>query len=217
MNRSHAPFFALLCAAAFMALWVAVALGATNSLDTVAVGLFRTPTDAAMLIGPPWLHEVGRDLTALGSTVVLGAMTLAVVVLFLLRRLWRLAFFTFACVAGGAAVSFSLKVLVDRPRPDLSAVAQVFTASFPSGHAALSAVTFLTLGILLARAEPIYSLRRYYLALAGVATFIVGASRLYLGLHYPSDILAGWLVGGAWCALCLAILDLTTPKGASIP
>lgn len=200
-------YIAVACSVLFALLWFAVGSGLTDAADLAAVRLFRDPADMS-LVGPAWLHEVGRDLTAMGSTVVLGSLTAAVLGYFLLRGYWRLALFTLVAVGGGATVSFGLKVLVDRPRPHLEAVAQVFTASFPSGHASLSAVTFLALAVLVTRTEPVRRLRIYYVGLAAAATVIVGLSRLYLGLHYPSDIIAGWLVGAAWGALCLAILDL---------
>lgn len=207
MNR-HAALLAAICGLLFVLLWLVVSLGLTDAADLAAVRLFRDPANTATLVGPAWLHEVGRDLTAVGSTVVLGALTAAVLGYFLLRGRVGLALFTLVAVGGGAALSFGLKVVVDRPRPDLEAVAQVFTASFPSGHAALSAVTFLTLGALVTRTEPVRRLRCYYVGLATAATVIVGLSRLYLGLHYPSDIVAGWLVGAAWGALCLAVLGI---------
>lgn len=204
----HAALLAATCSVLFVLLWLAVGFGLTDAADLAAVRLFRDPANMAKLVGPDWLHEVGRDLTAVGSTVVLGGLTAAVLGYFLLRGRVGLALFTLVAVGGGAAASFGLKVVVDRPRPDLEAVAQVFTASFPSGHAALSAVTFLTLGALLTRTEPVRRLRFYYVGLATAITVIVGLSRLYLGLHYPSDIVAGWLVGAAWGALCLAVLGL---------
>jgi undecaprenyl-diphosphatase len=205
MSR-HAALFAAVFGLLFALLWLAVGFGLTDAADLAAVRLFRDPANMATLVGPDWLHEVGRDLTAVGSTVVLGALTAAVLGYLLLRERLGLALFTLVAVGGGAAVSFCLKALIDRPRPDVEAVAQVFTTSFPSGHAALSAVTFLTLGALITRTEPSRKLRFYYVGLATAATVVVGLSRLYLGLHYPSDIVAGWLVGGAWGALCLAIL-----------
>lgn len=212
MSR-HAALLAAICGTLFVLLWMAVSFGLTDTADLWAVRLFRDPANMAALVGPAWLHEVGRDLTAVGSTVVLGTLTAAVFGYFMLRGRFGLAFYTLIAVGGGAAVSFGMKVVVGRPRPDLEAVAQVFTASFPSGHAALSAVTFLTLGALVTRTEPSRRLRYYYVGLATAATVIVGLSRLYLGLHYPSDIVAGWLVGAAWGALCLAVLDTWPQSG----
>ena len=105
-------------------------------------------------------------------------------------------------VLGGTVISTLLKLGFDRPRPDIPHAARVFTASFPSGHAMLSAVTFLTLGALLTRVNADRRVKAYFMVLAVFLTIIVGLSRLYLGVHYPSDVLAGWCVGAAWAVLC---------------
>ncbi|MDB5538961.1 MAG: Membrane-associated phospholipid phosphatase, partial [Devosia sp.] len=102
----------------------------------------------------------------------------------------------------GTALSTGLKILFNRPRPDLGAAATVFTASFPSGHATLSAVVFLTLGALLADSIQRPALKVYFIALSIVLAVIVGISRIYLGVHYPTDVIAGWALGGAWALLC---------------
>jgi undecaprenyl-diphosphatase len=109
-----------------------------------------------------------------------------------------------AAVLGGTAISSLLKMGFDRPRPDIPHAARVFTASFPSGHATLSAVTFLTLGSLLTRVTADRRVKIYFMALAVFLTVLVGVSRVYLGVHFPSDVLAGWCVGAAWAVLCWA-------------
>lgn len=198
----------------FIGLWAAVDSGLTHDFDTQWVKLFRDPENAGRLVGPSWMHEMGRDLTAMGSVLVLASITGAVVGCFLLIRKWRLAAFTIFAVGGGAVVSFALKALVSRPRPDLEAVAHVFTSSFPSGHAALSAVTFMTFGALISMIDTSPIMRGYCLVVAGLAIFAVGSSRLYLGLHYPTDVLAGWLVGGAWTMFALGIFDASTDRNS---
>jgi undecaprenyl-diphosphatase len=116
------------------------------------------------------------------------------------------ALLVLASVGGGALLSTLLKLSFERPRPDLvpHAVA-VYTASFPSGHAMLSAVTYLTLGTLLARIQPRRRLRAYIVAVAVLLTLLVGTSRVYLGVHWPTDVLAGWCLGAAWAMLCWAV------------
>jgi undecaprenyl-diphosphatase len=119
-----------------------------------------------------------------------------------------------ASVGGGMIVSTLLKFGFERPRPDLVPHAtQVYTASFPSGHAMLSAVVFLTLGALLARVHKPRRVKLFFLSLAVVLTMLVGCSRVYLGVHWPSDVLAGWCVGAAWAGLCWYAALLLQRKG----
>jgi undecaprenyl-diphosphatase len=152
------------------------------------------------------VEEAARDLTALGSTIVLALVTLATVLFLLLIRKSREALFVFLAVGGGQLLSSLLKLGVDRPRPDLvSHLVHVQTLSFPSGHAMMSAVTYLTLGSILARIVPGSAARIYVLGLAVLISLVVGASRVYLGVHWPSDVLAGWCAGFAWAMLCWLI------------
>ena len=178
--------------------------GDTHKLDMAILMAFRTPGDPANLIGPPWFEEMTRDLTALGSyAFIIIVVTSALGYLLLLRK-YALSAVMLLAVIGGMLISNVLKHGFDRPRPDLEHAAQVFTPSFPSGHATLSAVTFLTLGGLLTRANLDWRVKIYFLAIAVVLTLVVGISRVYLGVHYPSDVIAGWCIGTAWALLCWA-------------
>ena len=176
--------------------------GDTNRLDRAVLMSFRTAGNPADLIGPDWFEEMVRDVTALGSYAFVIIIVTAATGYLLLMRKFGLALLLLAAEAGGMLFSTLLKELFDRPRPDLEHAARVFTASFPSGHATLSAVTFLTLGALLTRVTADRKAKLYFMATAIVLTLLVGLSRLYLGVHYPSDILAGWCVGSAWAVLC---------------
>lgn len=178
--------------------------GDTLSFDMSIIDLFRVPGNPAETIGPAWLQEAVRDVTSLGSFSLLGFITIVVVVGMLLQGKIRTGWYLAACVVGGAILSTALKALFDRPRPDLPAVAKVFTASFPSGHATVSAVVFLTIGVLLAEAAETKALQVFYLGVATFMTLVIGASRVYLGVHYPTDVLAGWMLGTAWALLCWA-------------
>ena len=109
------------------------------------------------------------------------------------------AFFVLASVTGGYLCTNFLKFGFDRPRPEyLTPLVRIYSASFPSGHAALSAIAYLTLATLLARAQSTHGARLYFMAIALSLTLLVGLSRVYLGVHYPTDVLAGWCFGCAW-------------------
>ena len=176
--------------------------GDTDKVDRAVLMAFRTPGQPLDPIGPEWFEEMVRDVTALGSYAFVTIILIAALGYLLLMRKHGLALLLFAAEAGGMLFSTLLKELFDRPRPDLEHAARVFTASFPSGHATLSAVTFLTLGALLTRVTADRKAKLYFMGTAIVLTVMVGLSRLYLGVHYPSDILAGWCVGSAWAVLC---------------
>jgi undecaprenyl-diphosphatase len=177
--------------------------GDTAKLDEHIIGLFRNPADPSQPLGPAWLLEAMRDLTSLGSTLFLALVFLLVLVYFLIARKKAAALLFAVAVLGGQGVSTILKLLIDRPRPPLPDWApRVVTASFPSGHSMLSAVTFLTIGALLSRVEPRPALRVYFVSVAVLLTVLVGASRVYLGVHWPTDVLAGWALGSAWALIC---------------
>ncbi len=171
----------------------------TQAFDRALMLALRNPLDLADPIGPPWLEGVMRDVTALGSQFVLVFVTLSVVGFLLLLRKRAAAVLVFASVTGGAILGDLLKLAFERPRPDLVPHgAVVYTASFPSNHAMLSAVTYLTLGALLARFHARRALKFSFLGLAVILTALVGLSRVYLGVHWPTDVLAGWSAGAAW-------------------
>jgi undecaprenyl-diphosphatase len=186
--------------------------GDTLNFDTNLLMSLRVPGDPSNPIGPVWVEEAARDITALGSFSVLGIVVIAAVIDMILRRKILTAAFIAVAVLGGTIVSSALKAIVDRPRPDLAAAGRVFTASFPSGHATLSAVVYLTLGVLLAEAAKGRSLAFYYCALAIFLTIIIGLSRVYLGVHYPTDVIAGWSLGTAWALLCWVGAKLMIPE-----
>ncbi|AZO20765.1 phosphatase PAP2 family protein [Mesorhizobium sp. M1E.F.Ca.ET.045.02.1.1] len=174
-----------------------------HAFDTEILLAFRQAGQPNSPIGPPWLEGAVRDITALGSTSVLVLITSTVIIYLLLIRRPATALFVFVAVAGGQVLSSLLKFEVDRPRPDLvSHLVNETSFSFPSGHAMLSAITYLTLGSLAARFLPDRATKVFLLALAVLVTVLVGTSRVYLGVHWPSDVLAGWCAGFAWAMLC---------------
>ena len=178
--------------------------GETMAFDTRVARFFR-PLGANAPIGPAWLHEMARDVTALGSMVVLCFLLGAVVGYLLLIRKRGAAILLVGSILGGTLISFGLKLLFNRPRPEIPGGIQVFTASFPSSHAMLSAVTYLTLGALMTRVAAGARLKAYFMGLAVFLTVVVGTSRVYVGVHYATDVLAGWCVGSAWAVLCWVV------------
>jgi undecaprenyl-diphosphatase len=187
--------------------------GEMEAFDRFILMLFRDPANPDEVIGPAWMHEMVRDITALGSFALLGLLVLAVCSYLYLARMRSAALFVLVSVLGGTLMSTLLKMGYNRPRPDLTTMSEQFTASFPSGHAMLSAVTFLTLGALLARFAPTRPLQILSIGGAILLTLLVGLSRLYMGVHYPSDILAGWCLGSAWALLCSAIAIMLQRRG----
>lgn len=179
--------------------------GDTAAFDRSILLATRSASNPVDLLGPPWLQEMARDVTSLGSFAFLGFVLVAGVGYLLLVRKPALAAFMGLSVLGGELLSTILKLSFDRPRPDIPHATRVFTASFPSGHAMLSAVTFLTVAALLTRVHADQRVKTYFLALAVFLTVAVGLSRVYLGVHYPTDVLAGWSVGSAWAILCWKI------------
>jgi undecaprenyl-diphosphatase len=176
-----------------------VAEGDSLPLDARFLVALRNPADPARPIGPAWLLEVATEISALGSWPVLGLLVVAVAGGSLLAGRPRAAAALAATSLGGVGLVAVLKSWFDRTRPDVVAALAVPTGtSFPSGHAALSAIVLLTLGALMARTLQRRSLRVYVLALAVALTGAIGATRVYLGVHWPTDVLAGWAVGLAW-------------------
>ncbi len=174
-----------------------------HAFDTDILLAFRHAGQPDSPIGPPWLQGAVRDITALGSSAVLVLITAATIIYLLLIRRPGTALFVLAAIAGGQVLSSLLKLEVDRPRPELvSHLVTETSLSFPSGHAMLSAVTYLTLGSLAARFLPDRRTKIFVLGLAVLVTVLVGTSRVYLGVHWPSDVLAGWCAGFAWAMLC---------------
>lgn len=208
------PGFAAAALWGFVALVDEVLEGEIRDIDGRLLLSLRHPQDAADPLGPPWLEELMRDITAFGGTGPLAFITLAGMVYLLLRRRLRTALFLFAAIAGGQLLSSLLKVGFDRPRPDLVPHGMtVYTASFPSGHAMMTAIVYLTLAALLARSESRRRLKAFLLLLAAGVTLMVGISRVYLGVHWPSDVLGGWMIGSAWAAGCWTLIVLLQRRG----
>ena len=212
--REHqlAPLVALLVAAlallGFLKLGSEMAECETQAFDLALLYALRRPGDPHDPIGPRWLERATEDLTSLGSVAVLSLVIGAAVGYLAISRKRRDAVALIFATSGGLLLSNGLKRIYDRPRPDLipDAVAHL-NASFPSGHAMLSAVTYFTLATLLARAQKDPRVTAYLYTVAFATTLLIGTTRVYLGLHWPSDVAAGWCVGAAWAILCRLVVD----------
>jgi undecaprenyl-diphosphatase len=193
----------LVCSYCYVKLADEVQEGGTQTVDEWVLVSLRRTDDRAIPIGPAWLREIALDITALGSFAVLVLLTAAVIGLMILQRQYGILFLTAFATATGGAASVVLKELLGRDRPTVVPhLREVSSPSFPSGHAMLSAIVFLTLGILLMQTVHGRAAKWYCLLWAIVLTILVGLSRIYLGVHYPTDVLAGWMAGTAWALAC---------------
>ena len=191
-----------------------VAGGKQTTLDRWVTHALRSSADPSRPVGPPWMQEAARDITSLGSIIVVVITTAAVAGYFFLAHKVGVAWLMLLAVAGGIVLNNLLKLVFARPRPRLIiSSARVFTTSFPSGHATVSAIAYLTLGALLARASPAALLGVYFMVLAAFLTLLIGVSRIYLGVHYPTDVLAGWCIGAAWAIFCWVLMAWLQNQG----
>ncbi len=196
--------FAVLVAAVSLFLFIAheVADGDHLALDGAIMHSVQTALSTRP-DGSIWLGELARDVTALGSMIVLTTLTVLIAGFLALSRRSGAALFLIISAAGGQILNTALKLLYGRPRPE-SALRwlEIDSLSFPSGHSTLSAVVYLTLAVLLARMTESKRQKTYLISSALLLSFLVGLSRVYLGVHYPTDVVAGWALGIAWAQLC---------------
>lgn len=198
-----AALIALICVYGVIELADEVKEGATQTVDEWVLRSLRRSDDPTMPIGPAWMREAGFDLTALGSPIVLILTVSAVIGFMCLQRQYRLALFTVLTIVSGSAMAILLKYVIARDRPSIVPhLREVTTPSFPSGHAMVSAIVYLTLGTLLMQIVKGRAAKLYCLMVAMLLTFLVGLSRIYLGVHYPTDVLAGWMAGMGWALIC---------------
>jgi undecaprenyl-diphosphatase len=188
----------------------------TQALDELILMGLREKGDLSDPLGPEWFEELARDITALGGIGILAIFTSMAAGYLFIERKTRTAILLFFSIAGGGLLSYILKTGFGRPRPSLVPhEVYVYTSSFPSGHAMLSAITYLTIAALLAQVHERFGIKVYILSVAGFLVILIGMSRIYLGVHWPTDVLAGWLVGSAW-ALIVLLVARATGKGKSI-
>ncbi len=199
---------------AFIELADEVAEGDTQAFDERVLLALRQPDNPEMPIGPSWLPEIGRDITSLGGYALLALLTFAVAGFLWLDGKYHAMWLLLAAVGGGYASMMGLKAVFSRPRPEVVPhLSATFHTSFPSGHAMMSAVVFLTLGAILSRMVTSPRLKYYFLLVAVLLTLLVGASRVYMGVHYPTDVLAGWTGGFVWATLCSLVARQLQRRG----
>jgi undecaprenyl-diphosphatase len=199
---------------AFMEVADEVAEGEMTALDQRLLLALRTK-DEHKPIGPEWVQEAARDVTALGGVTVLAILTAAAAGFLTLQGKRSAALLVLLAIGSGALAGTVLKKGFARERPALvSHETQVYTSSFPSGHSMLSAVTYLTLGALLMRLYRPMHLKAYILVLAISLTVLIGASRVYLGVHWPTDVLGGWTAGATWAMLWWLVAWCLQRRGA---
>jgi undecaprenyl-diphosphatase len=195
-----------------------VETGEVSQLDRRLVLALRNPADPADPIGPLWLEEMMRDFTALGGFAVVGSLSAAAIVYLVLIGKRGTALMACVAVGGALAASLVLKDFFDRPRPELVPHGSyVYTRSFPSGHSMLSTAVYLTLGAILAQVQRRRLLKLYLVVLALGTAALVGASRVYLGVHWPSDVVAGWAAGSVWALAVWGATHLLQRTGSIEP
>lgn len=193
---------------AFISLAGEVMKGDTQALDAKILRALRSADDPAKPAGPEWIEFALLDLTALGGPTILGLVVCAVVGFLLLQTRYRTALAILVTSLSGELVDGVMKQAFMRPRPTIVPhLREVVSTSFPSGHAMDSAIIYLTLGAMLMRVAERRLTKLYCLAVALVLTFLVGASRVYLGVHYPTDVVGGWILGFVWASLCWLVAE----------
>jgi len=206
--RSSQPLLPVLVLVVLGATWGFISLAdevmekETRHFDETILLAMREPGDTKDPVGPPWLGEMARDITALGGFTLLTGVTFVATGVALFSGKRRLAVAGVSSLLLGGILVGVLKQGFNRPRPELVEHATLVSLpSFPSGHSPMAALVWLTLAIVIARTQPLQSLRAFVVAISVAITLLVGVSRVYLGVHWPTDVLAGWTLGGAWAVL----------------
>jgi undecaprenyl-diphosphatase len=184
----------------FTLIAIEISAGRTQNFDRDVLLAMRRPDGAPL--GTPGFQQVARDISALGSDTVLSLATALAVGFLVIHRQGRLALLLCGCVIAGHLLDTTLKNEFDRARPDLVPRAAYFSgASFPSGHALLSAVTYFSLATVVARMYRRKAMTIYVYLFAVTVVALIGVTRVYLGVHWPTDVLAGWIGGSVWALL----------------
>ena len=213
------PLIPILVIVMFAGIWGFLELASevmekeTRHFDEAVLLAMREPGNPSDPLGSERIEEMARDLTALGGVTLLTGVTFVSFGIALFAGRIRLAVAGVVSVLAGSMILSLLKQGYDRPRPELVGHGtSVYNASFPSGHSMMSAMVWLTLGILLARTQTKKRVRVFIVAISVLITLLVGISRVYLGVHWPTDVLAGWTLGGAWAVMFWLIAMKVDPQ-----
>jgi undecaprenyl-diphosphatase len=186
-----------------------------HGIDERILLLMREPGDPDNAIGSRRFEEFVRDISALGSQGVLFLVVFVASGFLVMRRQYHAALLLIVAAVGAYFVAAGLKGVFDRPRPSLVTALSFHTGarSFPSGHSVMAAAVFLTLGALLSRLVKPMGHKIYFIATAAFLAFLVGVSRVYLGMHHPTDVVAGWIIGTYWAGLCWEVTTVMQRRG----
>ena len=206
IDPRHALMASAVCWIGFAVVAIAVLGGRSGQFDAAGLRLWRTGIDLHPR-GSPWLAEAVRDYTALGGVLLRNLFAIGVIVALLFLRLRREATLLALTIMSGWLVNTAIKTLVGRPRPDIvSHLTEAGGLSFPSGHSFNSAVVYISIALAFAALSPRQSVRATIVFSAMALTLLIALSRVWLGVHYPSDALAGWLGGAGWAFTAAALL-----------
>lgn len=190
-----------------------------HGLDERILLLMREPGAPDNAIGTPRFEEFVRDISALGSQGVLFLGVFAASGFLVMRRQYHAAVLLLVAAVGAYFVAAGLKGVFDRPRPSMVTPFSFHTGtrSFPSGHSVMAAAVYLTLGALLSRLVKPLVHKIYFIGMAALLACLVGLSRIYLGMHHPTDVVAGWIIGAYWAGFCWEITTLMQRRGKVEP
>lgn len=187
--------------------------GDTTASDRAILLAFRQVDDPSTPIGPQWLVQLALDVSALGGTTFICLLTAAAALFLALHKRWTRMITLVTAIGGAAILNSVFKVSLHRERPSIAThLTEVWSSSFPSGHAMISAATYLTVGMMLAGTQQSRRVRIYVVSLAVAITILIGVTRIYLGVHWPSDVVGGWCAGAAWALLFWVFMRRGAPR-----
>jgi undecaprenyl-diphosphatase len=207
IDPSHAVAAAALCWAGFAIVAWLVHIGHTAEIDSLGLTLWRDP-DGLGPRGPAWVAEAVRDITALGGVVLRVMFSAAALIALVFLGLKREALKLLGTLISGLLVELAMKAVVGRPRPEIVPhLTEAGGMSFPSGHSFNAALGLIAVALAFATFSHVRRVRWTIIGSAVVLSLLVAWSRVWLGVHFPSDVIAGWLGGAGWAFLATALLE----------